>query len=117
MDRCDHCRREFQEGDATQFLPSPERVLLGQKSGVLGFYQHESYQPADAIRVHFPACFIASANPDENPYLYDQLMDDDRAQLEDEINEEVKERYKERYDRVRKQIADGDFSLGQQRFD
>jgi hypothetical protein len=117
LNKCGHCNKAFLDTDAVQPLPAPMRVRMGQKSGQLGLYPHEAFSESEIVVLHYPSCFIAYANIEENPYLYDQLYAEWHSEMEDQLNEEMKERYREKFDRVRKQVADGNFNFCVECFD
>lgn len=85
-EKCCACSKEFVNGDTvvTFYL---ERVMTGQKSGVLGFYDDTRYPDGAMDRVHFSySCLEKCFSPVENPFLYDVVVETVRKEIyEDEI--------------------------------
>lgn len=87
MDKCCACSREFANGDRVVTFYF-ERVLAGEKSGALGYYEDYQYTEQAVDRVHFLyPCLEKCFSPVDNPFMYDFLADQVRREIyEDERN-------------------------------
>jgi len=98
-EKCCACGKEFKNDEevVTFYL---ERAKVGEKSGALGFYQHQSY-PKDCIdRVHFSyTCLEKCFSPADNPFLYDSIAIKLRADITDDIRQEI-------YDEINIELED-----------
>lgn len=85
--KCCACSKEFVSGDSvvTFYL---EKVLAGEKSGVLGFYDDDRYPDREVDHVHFSHnCLEKCFSPIENPFLYDTVVESIRKDIyEDEAD-------------------------------
>ncbi len=93
-DKCCGCGKGFAAGESVITFRM-ERVLRGDKSGVLGFYNHHQYlgvrnteDPQIVDHAHFtPGCLERTFSPVDNPFMFDVLADQVRQQIYDEESE------------------------------
>lgn len=88
-DRCCACLKPFEAGDQVVSFYL-EHIRRGEKSGQLGFYQHENYPEENTDHVHFRAsCLEMCFSPVDNPFLYDAIVDKVRKDVESDIRDEI----------------------------
>ncbi len=90
-EKCCGCNKEFVAGDnvLTFYM---ERVLKGQKSGVLGFYESANSlgteNEGNIDHVHFlPGCLELAFSPPDNPFMFDVLAEQVRQKIYEEESE------------------------------
>lgn len=93
-DKCAGCGKGFSAGDRIVTFKM-ERVLKGEKSGILGYYKDNlgviqgSDGPENIDHIHFtPGCLERTFSPAENPFLFDIIA----SQIRQEIYEEERDR-------------------------
>lgn len=90
-EKCCGCGKGFAAGDQVVTFRM-ERVLRGDKSGILGFYNNHQqlggYGNEEMMvidHVHFaPGCLERAFSPMENPFMFDMLADQVRQQIYEE---------------------------------
>lgn len=83
-EKCCACSRNFAAGD-TVITFYFQQVMRGEKSGVLGFYDHKNSPDGSVDYVHFSyACLEKCFSPMENPFMYDILADAVRKEIYDD---------------------------------
>lgn len=94
-EKCCGCGKGFAAGDQVVTFRM-ERVLRGEKSGVLGFYNNHQhlggYGTSEELLVvdhsHFtPGCLELTFSPMENPFMFDLLANEVRQKIYDEESE------------------------------
>ncbi len=81
MDKCPGCSKAFVNGDQV-IRVNLERVMAGEKSGALGFYDHQHLTRDEPERIHFShSCIEKYFSPIENPFYYDFLAEQVRAEI------------------------------------
>lgn len=88
-ERCCACSKEFANGDQVVTFYF-ERVMRGEKSGELGFYEDKNYPEQTVDRVHFTyPCLEKCFSPVDNPFMYDVIAESVRKEIyEDERDRE-----------------------------
>lgn len=104
---CPVCAGEILLGEEVQVIPAPMLLLLGPKSGQPGLYPNPQWSQDDRYEVHYPRCCIGFFSPDENPFIFDQITENMRHDLEAEIREELEERYQAMFDDVIMKVNEG----------
>lgn len=87
MDKCIACGKSFANGDVvlTYFL---EKVMAGEKSGLLGYYEHVSFTEQYVERLHFTyGCIEKAFSPVDNPFLFDIVAESIRREIYEEERE------------------------------
>jgi hypothetical protein len=87
-EKCCACSREFANGDRVVTFYF-ERVMAGEKSGALGFYEDNQYADNTVDRCHFLyQCLEKCFSPMDNPFMYDFIAE----QVRKEVYEDEKDR-------------------------
>ena len=97
-EKCCACQQEFREGETSVafFFQAAKR---GEKSGMVGLYEHPDYPNATKDYVHFThTCLEKCFSPVDNPFLYDVLTAAMRKEVVDDVREEVYEEMREEYE-------------------
>lgn len=92
-EKCAACNKVFAYGDVVITFYF-EQVMAGEKSGALGFYEHNNSPDQAVDHVHFTySCLEKCFSPMDNPFLYDQvaalvrqeIIDDERESFDDDL--------------------------------
>lgn len=86
-EKCCACSREFANGDRVVTFYF-EKVMRGEKSGELGFYDDNQYPDNSVDRTHFNySCLEKCFSPMDNPFMYDAIAEMVRKEIrEDETD-------------------------------
>lgn len=87
--QCASCEGAFEDGDEVLvfYLQS---ARPGEKSGLLGLYEHSQYPGDTEDYIHFRySCIEKAFSPVDNPFLYDSIVSSIRKEVEADIREEV----------------------------
>lgn len=111
--RCVACNGDLKEGAEVHRIPPTERVLLGEKSGVLGIYpQGETVPPENQDIIHHNySCYEKYFSPMDNPFLYDSITKEMGEMMEKEIREEVREELASQFEDLKEMVGQKNFNF------
>jgi len=94
--KCTHCGKDILAGGDVQRIPPLEKLFVGLKSGALGLYPHPDHQGEPEETLHHDCC-SSFFDPENDPYLREQIMMEIREDAWAEIREELKEEFRSKF--------------------
>jgi hypothetical protein len=70
-------------------------------------YDHEKYKDTEEDIIHYPDCCMGYFDPDNNPYIFDEVAGGMRYEIEEEVRDEIKDEYRSKLEAITGALADG----------